>query len=77
MWLIFRRVTVLLSELTRLLKKVIKYDFRKMNKSKGYTPGIIAVIHTFGIDLKWNPHVDAIVSLFNLLNTYLTYSVNN
>jgi hypothetical protein len=33
-----------------------------MNKSEDYTPGIIAVIHTFGRDLKWNPHVHAIVT---------------
>ena len=25
--------------------------------------GLISVIHTFGIDLKWNPHIHAIVSL--------------
>ncbi|WP_299575658.1 transposase [uncultured Leptotrichia sp.] len=25
--------------------------------------GLISVIHTFGRDLKWNPHVHAIVSL--------------
>ena len=30
-------------------------------KDKG-TPGIIAVMHTFGSDLKWNPHVHCIVT---------------
>lgn len=62
MRIIFRRDRELLGELPRLVNKVIKYGFAKMNKSEDYTPGIIAVIHTFGRDLKWNPHVHAIVT---------------
>jgi len=62
MRIIFRRDRELLGELPRLVNKVIKYGFSKMNKSEDYTPGIIAVIHTFGRDLKWNPHVHAIVT---------------
>ena len=62
MRIIFRRDRELLGELPRLVNKVIKYGFTKMNKSEDYTPGIIAVIHTFGRDLKWNPHVHAIVT---------------
>lgn len=62
MRIIFRKDRELLGELPRLVNKVIKYGFTKMNKSEEYTPGIIAVIHTFGRDLKWNPHVHAIVT---------------
>ena len=28
-----------------------------LNKKEEFTPGIVTVIHTFGRDLKWNPHV--------------------
>lgn len=62
MRMIFRRDRELLGELPRLVNKVIRYGFAKKNKSEDYTPGIIAVIHTFGRDLKWNPHVHAIVT---------------
>jgi hypothetical protein len=62
MRIIFRSNRELLGELPRLVNEVIRYGFRKMNKSEDYTPGIIAVIHTFGRDLKWNPHVHAIVT---------------
>lgn len=36
--------------------------FQKMNKSENFTPGFICVLHTFGRDLKWNPHIHALIS---------------
>lgn len=33
-----------------------------MNRSKNYTPGFIMVLHTFGRDLKWNPHIHCLIS---------------
>jgi hypothetical protein len=33
-----------------------------MNKSMNYTPGFILVLHTFGRDLKWNPHIHCLLS---------------
>jgi len=33
-----------------------------MNKSKNFTPGLICVLHTFGRDLQWNPHIHALIS---------------
>nr|WP_133014009.1 transposase [Clostridium cuniculi] len=33
-----------------------------LNKSQQFTPGIVTVIHTFGRDLKWNPHVHMMVT---------------
>ena len=33
-----------------------------MNKSKNFTPGFIMVLHTFGRDLKWNPHIHCLIS---------------
>jgi hypothetical protein len=32
-----------------------------MNKSENYIPGMICVLHTFGRDLKWNPHIHMIL----------------
>ena len=31
--------------------------FHKDNLSEQFTPGFICVLHTFGRDLKWNPHI--------------------
>jgi hypothetical protein len=36
--------------------------FQNMNKSESFTPGLICVLHTFGRDLKWNPHIHALIS---------------
>ena len=41
---------------------VISRMFFKMNKSKNFTPGYIMVLHTFGRDLKWNPHIHCLIS---------------
>lgn len=41
--------------------KVISYVL-EMKLRKKAVPGIIAVIHTYGKDMKFNPHVDAIVT---------------
>lgn len=42
-------------------KTVISYLWERSKKSKP-TLGIVCVIHTFGRDLKWNPHVHALVT---------------
>ncbi len=36
--------------------------FYKANKSECFTPGFLCVLHTFGRDLKWNPHIHALIS---------------
>ena len=36
--------------------------FYKLNKAENFTPGFICVLHTFGRDLKWNPHIHALIS---------------
>lgn len=52
----------MLSILTKCAADAIKSWMREQNKSESFTPGIVAVIHTFGRDLKWNPHVHALVT---------------
>lgn len=51
----------LLKELQDGVYDVINYWYSKDKKAK-YEVGVIAVIHTFGSDLKWNPHVHALVT---------------
>lgn len=52
----------LLSLLFEAVQSVIFRIFAKDNKSENFTPGFILVLHTFGRDLKWNPHIHCLVS---------------
>ena len=52
----------LLDCLFHSVNSVITRMFFKMNKSKIFTPGFIMVLHTFGRDLKWNPHIHCLIS---------------
>ena len=52
----------LLDCLFHSVNSVITRMFHKMNKSKKFTPGFIMVLHTFGRDLKWNPHIHCLIS---------------
>ena len=52
----------LLDCLFHSVNSVISRMFYKMNKSKNFTPGFIMVLHTFGRDLKWNPHIHCLIS---------------
>ena len=52
----------LLSELFHSVRDAIFRMFYKMNKSENFTPGLVCVLHTFGRDLKWNPHIHALIS---------------
>lgn len=52
----------LLNCLFSSVNSVITQLFYKMNKSENFTPGFICVLHTFGRDLKWNPHIHCLLS---------------
>lgn len=52
----------LLDCLFHAVRSVILRMFHKMNKAMNFTPGFIMVLHTFGRDLKWNPHIHCLVS---------------
>lgn len=75
----FRHDRTLLKELSDQAAKVLKETIYEMNKTQRFETGIISVIHTFGRDLKWNPHVHIIMSLRCLGKTedrtlrYLSY----
>ncbi|WP_456238464.1 IS91 family transposase [Paenibacillus riograndensis] len=51
-----------LNELSKQVAKVIQYYYRRKNKSKKYEVGVITVIHTFGRDLKFNPHIHTLIT---------------
>ena len=52
----------LLNCLFHSVRDVVLRMFHKQNKSELFTPGFILVLHTFGRDLKWNPHIHALIS---------------
>ena len=52
----------LLNCLFHAVNSVILHMFHKINKSMNYVPGFILVLHTFGRDLKWNPHIHCLLS---------------
>jgi len=52
----------LLNCLFSAVNSVVTRMFHKDNKSELFTPGFICVLHTFGRDLKWNPHIHCLIS---------------
>ncbi len=52
----------LLNLLFLSVRDVVLRMFAKINKAELFTPGFICVLHTFGRDLKWNPHVHVLLS---------------
>lgn len=52
----------LLDYLFSAVRSVVLKLFHKDNQSLLFTPGFICVLHTFGRDLKWNPHIHCLVS---------------
>lgn len=60
---IFLRNRKLLEILPKSAAEVMKSWCEDWNKKEKFMPGIVAVIHTFGRDLKWNPHVHVLMTL--------------
>lgn len=52
----------LLNCLFSAVRSVIFRMFHNLNRSQLFTPGFICVLHTFGRDLKWNPHIHCLIS---------------
>ncbi len=52
----------LLDCLFHAVNSVVSRMFFKQNKSMNFTPGFLMVLHTFGRDLKWNPHIHCLIS---------------
>ena len=51
----------LLNLLFTAAHNTISYYFNARNKAENYVPGSVCILHTFGRDLKWNPHIHMIL----------------
>ena len=60
--LLFRKDRSLLDILFKASAQVITDWLYTQNKKQVFTPGIVSGIHTFGSDLKWNPHIHMLVT---------------
>lgn len=59
----FKKDRALLGCLFKAVEETLFFAFKKCGrKSENLTPGFIMVLHTFGRDLKWNPHVHVLVT---------------
>lgn len=52
----------LLDLLFNAASKTVLFQMRRKNNYENLTPGMIATLHTFGRDLKWNPHIHLILT---------------
>ena len=57
----FRLDRTTLNDLFDAVSDTLFYVFRNLSKTEKFIPGFIAVLHTFGRDLKWNPHIHVLL----------------
>ena len=57
LWDYFQKYRFLLDGLFESASRAVLSWFYEMNKSQNFTPGVMCTLHTFGRDLKWNPHI--------------------
>jgi len=62
LWPYFRKDRKLLDLLFKASSQTILSWFKDKYKKEHYIQGIIAVLHTYGRDMKWNPHIHTIVT---------------
>ena len=62
LWNIFRKNRKLLDLLFQVVSQTILSWFKEKYKKENYIPGIIAILHTYGRDMKWNTHIHTIVT---------------
>jgi hypothetical protein len=58
----FRKDRDLLHLLFKASADTVLTWFSKINKSENFKPGIVSTMHTFGRDLKWNPHIHMLLT---------------
>lgn len=59
---LFRQDREALNDLPEAVNMTISYYAKSRSKSENFMPGFICVLHTFGRDLKWNPHIHALIA---------------
>ena len=65
----FRLHREALDDLFSAVADTIYYAARKVSPAENYEPGFITVLHTFGRDLKWNPHCHVLLCSMIFGNT--------
>lgn len=58
----FRKDRELLHLLFKACADTILAWYFNLNKSENFKPGFISTMHTFGRDLKWNPHIHMLLT---------------
>lgn len=57
LWPYFQKYRFLLNGLFDAASQAVLSWFHEVNKSQDFKPGMMCTLHTFGRDLKWNPHI--------------------
>lgn len=55
-------INILFEAVNDTIKYIIKQSTSKKESDEDYVPGFISTLHTFGRDLKWNPHIHVIIA---------------
>ena len=62
LWPLFQKDRSLLNLLFDAVSYTILSWFYEQNHKENFTPGFISTLHTFGRDLKWNPHIHVLIT---------------
>ena len=62
LWPLFQKDRSLLNLLFDAVSSTILSWFFDQNHKENFTPGFISTLHTFGRDLKWNPHIHVLIT---------------
>ena len=62
LWPLFQQDRTLLNLLFDAVSSTLLSWFYDMNHKEDFKPGFIATLHTFGRDLKWNPHIHVLIT---------------
>lgn len=62
LWPLFRKDRTLLDILFKAVSSTLLSWFYDKNHKENFTPGFISTLHTFGRDLKWNPHIHVLIT---------------
>lgn len=58
----FRKDRSLLNILFHAVSQTLLSWFSSQNKKECFIPGFVSTLHTFGRDLKWNPHIHTLIT---------------
>jgi len=58
----FRKDRESLNLLFEAVSMTLNTWFKRQSKAEEFTPGFVSTLHTFGRDLKWNPHIHVLLT---------------